>query len=139
MRKEDGLSQPNFLPDISGDRKCAIGAATREIPYWTLLGLDGQPWGRLCLAFLDEGQAREQMWLQLNRDYPEVLPHGIKRSLRDVEVSPEANVVLVPFDQALVLTLQRITRGPAGAGAGGATGRRLRRRPNHSKRIPPHL
>jgi hypothetical protein len=107
----------DIVKDRGGTRTGTIGAAHRQIPYWTLLDRQRRPWARLSLWFRDEGEAVEQMWTQLKREFPLVLPHGIVRRLRDVEISAEASVVKVGFDQRLILGLQDITCGEGGAPA----------------------
>lgn len=108
-----------FVPDPDGLRGGAIGAAGREIPYWSLLDEIGRLWGRLCLLFKDEEEAIQEMRLHLERDHSEMLPHGVVRQLRDVDFSEDARVVKVPFRAWLQLELQKITRGDGNVQAPG--------------------
>lgn len=106
-----------FVPDHDGPRQGAIGAARREVPYWPLLDLKRMPWGRLCLWFEDEEDAAREMGRQLEEEFPQVLPHGIVRRLRQIDVSEQARVVKVRFSELLVFQLQKITAGAGGVPA----------------------
>ena len=107
-RGRDGGSL-EVVPDPDGLRGGHIGAARKEVPYWTLVDEAGDPWARLCLLFDDEEVVVRQMRRQFERVAHEILAYRITRRLRDVEVDAEAQVVSVGHDLPLVLELQEIT------------------------------
>jgi hypothetical protein len=100
-----------FEPDSSGLRSGLVGSAPNDIPYWPLQDLAGEPWGRLGIMFAQEEIAVSKMRDWFKKEHGDVLPYGIPRRLRNVEIQSEAEVFGLHFNLDFWLWCQRVTTG----------------------------